>query len=63
MKRKTDKAPVTTDKYFAKAIFVDTPLIEISATNIRARIKSGRPIDFLVPEKVKEYIYTFNLYR
>jgi len=63
MKRKTDKPPVTVDQYFSKAKFVDTPLIEISATDIRSRIKSGMSIDFLVPEKVKEYICTFNLYR
>lgn len=63
MKRKTDRVPVNVDKYFTKAKFVDTPLIEISATEIRTRVKTGMPIDFLVPEKVKEYIYTFNLYR
>lgn len=48
--------------YFDKAEFVDTPLIEISATAIRERVKNGKPIDFLVPDKVKQYIYKNNLY-
>ncbi len=63
MKRKIDKAPKNTNRFFKLAIMVDTPLIGINATDIRERIKEGLPVDFLVPEKVKEYIYAFNLYR
>ena len=63
MKRKIDKAPKGKNKYYNKAIIVDTPLIEINATEIRNRVKEGLPIDFLVPEIVKEYIYNFKLYR
>ena len=63
MKRKIDKVPEEKNKYYNKAIIVDTPLIEINATDIRERVKEGRSIDFLVPETVKEYIYNFKLYR
>jgi nicotinate-nucleotide adenylyltransferase len=63
MKRKIDKVPTEKNKYYNNAIIVDTPLIEISATDIRNRVKEGLPIDFLVPETVKEYIYNFKLYR
>ena len=62
MKRKIDKDPKVKNKYYNKAIIVDTPLIEINATEIRERVKEGLPIDFLVPERVKEYIYNFKLY-
>ncbi len=44
-------------------ILLETPLIEISSTDIRSRVKLGLPVNFLVPEKVMEYIYTFNLYK
>jgi nicotinate-nucleotide adenylyltransferase len=37
-------------------------LSNISSTRIRQRVKNGHPIDFLVPEKVKEYILAHSLY-
>lgn len=52
----------TYNKYYDNAIFVKSPILDISATDIRERIKKKLSIDFLVPEKVKEYIYKHNLY-
>lgn len=62
MKRTIDKEPETKNKYFEKAIILDTPTIEISSTDIRQRVKNNLPIDFLVPAKVKEYIIQHKLY-
>ena len=62
LKRKSSRPHPFEDKYVEQAIFVQTRGIEISATDIRMRVKKGLPIHFLVPEKVKEYIYNFNLY-
>ena len=42
---------------------IRTPRIEISATDIRARIQDGRPISFLVPRIVERYIIEQRLYR
>ncbi|MGX6997699.1 nicotinate-nucleotide adenylyltransferase [Periweissella fabalis] len=44
-------------------IWVDTPLIEISSTDIRQRIIQQRSIRYLVPVKVAEYIVKNGLYQ
>ena len=63
LKRKSSHPPPFEDKYYRQAIFVQTRGIEISATDIRERVKHNLPIHFLVPQKVKEYIYEQKLYR
>jgi nicotinate-nucleotide adenylyltransferase len=63
LERKSSKPHPFDDKYVEQAIFVETRGIEISATDIRERVKQGMPIHYLVPRKVKEYIYSFNLYK
>lgn len=41
---------------------LDTPLIDISSTEIRQRVHDGQPIDNLVPPKIAEFIGKYNLY-
>ena len=41
---------------------VETPLIALSSSDIRTRIRDGKPITFLVPPTVEHYITTHNLY-
>ena len=42
--------------------FVDTPLIQVSSTEIRNRVRRGDPIRYLVPASVEKYIRNKNLY-
>ncbi|OGU34861.1 MAG: nicotinate (nicotinamide) nucleotide adenylyltransferase [Ignavibacteria bacterium GWB2_35_6b] len=51
------------NKYFAEAVFIDSPVIDISSTQIRDRVRKNLPVDFLVPQKVKEYITSNSLYK
>ena len=50
-------------KYNLKTILVDNPIIQISSTMIRERIKNGEPIDFLLPRKAAAYIQKQGLYQ
>lgn len=47
----------------AGAIEVEMPLIGVSSTDIRARVASGRPVRYLVPPPVEEFITRHGLYR
>jgi nicotinate-nucleotide adenylyltransferase len=63
LKRKSSYPPPYEDKYYNQAEFVQTRGIEISATDIRERVKHGQPINYLVTKEVKEYIFEHNLYK
>jgi len=47
----------------AKVRFVDAPLLDISAHEIRRRAAEGRPYRYFLPAKVYNYIVRQNLYR
>jgi nicotinate-nucleotide adenylyltransferase len=42
---------------------VEVPALAISSTEVRDRVASGRPIDYLVPEGVARYVSKRKLYR
>lgn len=51
------------DKRIAsKVMILQVPGLEISASDIRKRIKTGRPIRYLLPPSVEEYIRKKRLY-
>lgn len=54
-------ATVPRTKLISRTITV--PAIDISATDIRARVAAGQSIRYLVPDPVREYIAAHGLYR
>jgi len=42
---------------------VDAPLVDVSSTDIRQRVRRGQPITGLVPPEVERYIHDHRLYR
>lgn len=50
------------NRFFENAIFLETPTIEISSSQIRERVKKNLSIDYLVPSQVNEYIKQYKLY-
>jgi nicotinate-nucleotide adenylyltransferase len=55
----------TDNIYFtnAKITFVDAPLLDISSTKIRELIKSGKSIQYMVPEKVLDELMSLKMYK
>ncbi len=47
----------------AKLCLLQTPIIEISATEIRQRVKMGKQYRYFVPEKIYQYIEEHDLYQ
>jgi len=50
------------DQYDARIHVAQTPLIEISSTQIRERLNKGSSIRYMVPEEVLDYIQLHRLY-
>jgi nicotinate-nucleotide adenylyltransferase len=42
--------------------YLDMPMIQVSSSSIRRRVREGLPIRYLVPDRVVEYIETNRLY-
>lgn len=47
----------------ARVRFVDAPLLDISSSQIRARIAGGRSVRFYLPSSVYEMVISYGLYR
>lgn len=50
------------EKYNAKIIILDVPLIDISSTNIKKKILNGEAIKYLIPVEAYKKILELNLY-
>ncbi len=46
-----------------KIIWLDTPELNISSTDIRERAKQNLPVKYIVPDVVEKYIYKEGLYK
>jgi len=50
-------------KWLKSSKLLDVPRVDISSSDIRERIKRSKPIKYLVPEKVLQYIRRHHLYK
>ncbi len=51
------------EKYGASIVLIDTPLLEISSTGLRNRIRQGKSVKYFVPDHVMTYIQKKGFYR
>ena len=56
--RSSDLPPAARNRIF----YMEIPALAISSTDVRRRIKEGRPIKYLMPSGVETYIYKNKLY-
>jgi nicotinate-nucleotide adenylyltransferase len=57
-----DHPTAVPDSNWPRIHVLETPGVEVSSTDIRERVRDGRPIDYLVPPDVADYIRTHGLY-
>lgn len=58
-----DEIRTLNSKYNIDISYLDSPIIEISSTEVRDRIKEGKSIRYLVREDVNRYILENSLYK
>ena len=58
-----DKLDKLMEKYNGEILSIRAPQLKISSTDIRNRIKEGRPTKYLLPENVEQYILKKGLYK
>ncbi|HQA07817.1 MAG TPA: nicotinate-nucleotide adenylyltransferase [Syntrophomonadaceae bacterium] len=51
------------EQFWDRADFLEIPAMDISSTDLRARVRQGKPIRYLVPPAVEKYIYDHALYQ
>jgi len=52
------------NKLYGSSIYiVEGPVLDVSSSEIRDKVRSGESITYLVPKPVEEYIYKYGLYK
>ncbi len=63
LKRHSQSGENKSNKYFSQVEFLDTPIIDISSTDIRDRVRNRKSIKYLLPDDVIDYINRNELYK
>lgn len=50
-------------KYHVEILLLEVPLMDISSSNIRQRIASGKPVYHLMPPSIEDFIISKGLYK
>jgi nicotinate-nucleotide adenylyltransferase len=50
------------NEFLPYVTILEEPALSVSSTEIRHRVKTGQPIDDMVPKAVMDYIYRHGLY-
>ncbi len=59
----TDENQATDPDVMKNTRFVDIPEIEISSTLVRKRLRNDQPVNYFLPESVRNYIHEQQLYQ
>jgi nicotinate-nucleotide adenylyltransferase len=51
------------DVFLPYITILEEPSLSISSTDIRARVRTQKPINKMVPKSVEDYIYTWDIYK
>lgn len=51
------------EPFWNQADFLEIPAMDISSSDLRARVRQGKPIRYLLPPAVEKYIYEHRLYQ
>jgi nicotinate-nucleotide adenylyltransferase len=54
---------VYSEEFIKNSIFIDSPIIEFSSTEIRARIKNGKSVKYMTDDNIIDYILDKELYK
>jgi nicotinate-nucleotide adenylyltransferase len=58
----SDTTLLPRDPSWPPITYLEIPEVGISSTDVRDRVRTGRPIDYLVPDEVEDYIRRNGLY-
>ena len=50
-------------EYLERILLIEIPALAISSTDIRNRVRENKPIKYLLPDQVEDYIFKKNLYQ